>query len=172
MKPEIPLRGDRVLIRRFRDDDAAAFQAYRSDPEIARYQSWDADFSLDDARRFVSSVSAAPLVVAGEWIQLAIDLDGDLAGDVGIGFRDDPSVVEIGFTLAAAFHGHGFATEALFVVLVWLRSVGVETVLAIVDERNRPSRRVVERIGMVEVSRADAMFKGERCVEITYGLGL
>ena len=36
------LRTDRLVIRRFRVGDAAAFAGYRADPDVARYQSWDA----------------------------------------------------------------------------------------------------------------------------------
>jgi len=32
---------ERLSLRPFRVDDLAAFVAYRSDPEVARYQSWD-----------------------------------------------------------------------------------------------------------------------------------
>ena len=32
------------MLRRFRAEDLAAFVAYRSDPEIARYQSWEAPY--------------------------------------------------------------------------------------------------------------------------------
>jgi RimJ/RimL family protein N-acetyltransferase len=30
----------RLLLRRFRPEDLDAFVAYRSDPEVARYQEW------------------------------------------------------------------------------------------------------------------------------------
>jgi hypothetical protein len=36
------LPGRRVLVRRFGLQDVAEFVAYRSDAEVARYQSWDA----------------------------------------------------------------------------------------------------------------------------------
>jgi hypothetical protein len=36
------LPGRRVVVRRFRPQDVAEFVAYRSDAEVARYQSWDA----------------------------------------------------------------------------------------------------------------------------------
>jgi len=37
---------DRLVIRRFRPEDAPAFAAYRSDPDVARYQSWTPPLSL------------------------------------------------------------------------------------------------------------------------------
>jgi hypothetical protein len=39
------IESERLRIRRFKDSDLAPFMAYRNDPEVARYQSWD---SLDE----------------------------------------------------------------------------------------------------------------------------
>jgi RimJ/RimL family protein N-acetyltransferase len=38
------LTSERLVLRRFRPEDLDAFVAYRSDPEIARYQSWEAPY--------------------------------------------------------------------------------------------------------------------------------
>ena len=47
------LRTDRLVIRRFRPEDIDAFAAYRSDPDVARYQSWEA-FTRAQAETFVA----------------------------------------------------------------------------------------------------------------------
>jgi RimJ/RimL family protein N-acetyltransferase len=52
-------RSERLPIRRFRADDAASLAAYRSDPAIARYQSWDTPFSHAQARSFMDSLEEA-----------------------------------------------------------------------------------------------------------------
>ena len=39
----------RLLLRPFRAEDLGAFVAYRSQPDVARYQSWDSSFSMTDA---------------------------------------------------------------------------------------------------------------------------
>jgi RimJ/RimL family protein N-acetyltransferase len=36
-----PLVTERLLLRRSRPEDAEAISAYRSDPEVHRYQGWD-----------------------------------------------------------------------------------------------------------------------------------
>jgi RimJ/RimL family protein N-acetyltransferase len=38
------LTGEHVTLRRFHPGDLTEFVAYRSDPEVARYQSWDAPY--------------------------------------------------------------------------------------------------------------------------------
>ena len=41
------LTGPRVMLRRFQHADVAKFVAYRSDPQVARFQSWDAPYPRD-----------------------------------------------------------------------------------------------------------------------------
>jgi RimJ/RimL family protein N-acetyltransferase len=48
-------RTDRLVIRRFRAEDASTLAAYRSDPTVARYQSWDIPFTLAQAQAFIDS---------------------------------------------------------------------------------------------------------------------
>ena len=50
---------ERLRLRPFTADDLAAFVAYRSLPEVARYQSWDTSYSMVDAERFRASQRSA-----------------------------------------------------------------------------------------------------------------
>lgn len=145
------------------------FHRYRSDPDVARFQSWSPQYSREEAERFVETVGSAPLVVPGQWVQLAIAGGaGGLVGDIGLGFRPDPSIVEVGFTIDPRHQGRGYATEAVAGVLGILPALGVAEALGITDERNVASRRVLEKVGMIELSRGSTVFKGEPCVEVTY----
>ena len=40
---------ERLRLRPFQVEDLEAFVAYRGDPEVARYQSWDCTYSMADA---------------------------------------------------------------------------------------------------------------------------
>jgi RimJ/RimL family protein N-acetyltransferase len=62
---------ERLLLRPFNADDLPAFVSYRSDPEVARYQSWDASYSIADGERFLASQRDVALGSPGEWVQLA-----------------------------------------------------------------------------------------------------
>jgi hypothetical protein len=44
---------DRLVIRRFQSHDAPTLSTYRSDPTVARYQSWDSPFTLAQAQAFI-----------------------------------------------------------------------------------------------------------------------
>ena len=50
---------ERLVLRRFRSSDAETLAAYRSDPDVARYQSWTPPVTLDQARAIVASASSS-----------------------------------------------------------------------------------------------------------------
>jgi RimJ/RimL family protein N-acetyltransferase len=142
----------RLILRPFQDEDLEPFQAYRSDPLVARYQGWEAPYSRQQAEAFVREVKKARPGVPGEWYQFAIQrrqgpgLIGDCACHV---FYADPRQAEIGFTLARAFQGMGYATEAVQRLLAYLfAALGLHRVTATCDVRNQASARLLERVGM------------------------
>ncbi len=168
-----PMRTARLVLRRFRPDDAEAFAAYRSDPAVARYQGWDAPYPLEDARRFVATMATARPGAPGEWFQVAVEADGRLVGDVAVHVdADDPRLARIGFTLARAEQGHGYATEAVRAVLGALFAAGVHRVSADCDARNARSAVLLERVGMRREAhhRASAWWKGEWTDEYVYAV--
>jgi RimJ/RimL family protein N-acetyltransferase len=102
------LSTERLVLRRFRPEDLDAFVAYRSDPEVARYQSWEAPYRPSQARQFLHELAAVHPDTPGEWFQFAVALrhTDRLIGDCGthVG-AEDPRQAEIGFTLAPPHQG-------------------------------------------------------------------
>jgi len=151
---------DRLVLRPFGAADLPAFVAYRSEPAVARYQGWDAGYSMADAQAFLAEQESAPLGTPGAWTQLAaVDrVDGTLHGDCAVHIgADDPRSAEIGVTFAPASQHRGFATEALTAVLTTLfDDLGVDRVHAESDDRNDPVRALLERLGMREGARHGA----------------
>src|ERR1700761_5565839 len=99
------LAGERVELRRFTGADTDAFVAYRSIPEVAQYQSWDAPYPADAGATFIREMMTQQPDTPGEWFQFAIALlqTGELIGDcAACPDADDPRQVEIGFTLSPA----------------------------------------------------------------------
>ena len=157
-------------LRRLHETDLAAFQAYRSIPELGRYQGWS---PLSDAQAlaFLAEMNAAPLFAPGRWIQLGItESQSDaLVGDIGLHVSDDGLVGEIGFTLAPRAQGRGLATRAVSRALeLLLANTRVERVRGITDRRNSASIRLLERLGFRHEETRTVDFRGEVCCEKTY----
>jgi RimJ/RimL family protein N-acetyltransferase len=143
----------RLVIRRFTGSDAVAFSAYRSVPDVARYQSWTAPYPLERAEAFIAWLDASHPDMPGEWYQLAVAeraAPAIVVGDIGFRARaDEPAIVDIGFTLGPSAQGRGYATEAVGEVVRYLfEDRAKHKVCADCDTRNDRSWRLMERIGL------------------------
>ena len=65
---------------------------------------------------------------------------------------------EMGWTLAPAVHGRGYAREALDAILGWAAGRGIARTTCIIDPDNAPSLRLAARLGYATVR--DAAYKG------------
>lgn len=166
----------RIVLRRFALSDAGIFVAYRSDPQVARYQSWDAPYPRQAGERMIRELAGAHPDTPGQWFQYAMTLrsTGELIGDVASGTdAADERQAEIGFTVRPGFQGHGYATEAARLLLGYLfGSRGKHRVRADCDPRNLASAAVLERIGMRREGwlRESTWSKGEWTDDLLYAI--
>lgn len=168
----LPRAAAGVVLRRLAARDLEAFQAYRNDPEVGRFQGWS-PIPDADAIDFLADMGCAPLFRPGKWCQIGIaDRAGDgLIGDIGLCLSDDARHAEIGFTLRPESQGSGLATTAVRdAVALIFKQTDVDRVLAITDARNTPSISLLKRIGMRRRESRDAVFRGEPCVEHVYAM--
>jgi len=168
----LPRVGPRVLLRRLSTADLSAFQTYRHDEQLGRYQSWKPQ-SEQEALAFITKMGNAPLFSLGKWVQLGIACReiNSLIGDVGIRISDSGEKAEVGFTLSTQSHGVGLATEAVKETIGLLfEHTSVAHVVGITDARNDPAIGVLERVGMRKVETLKAIFRGEPCLEHVYVL--
>jgi RimJ/RimL family protein N-acetyltransferase len=146
------LAAERLVLRRFRRADLPAFVAYRSDPEVARYQTWSPPYPPEAAERMFADLSGLHPDTPGEWYQFAVALHGseELIGDCAAHtLADDPRQAEIGFTFAPSSQGHGYASEAVRRLLDYLfLERGKHRVTATCDDRNVRSAALLRRVGM------------------------
>ena len=146
--PFQPLVTPRLRLRLLESADAPALSAYRSDPEVARYQSWSTPFSAEQAQALIQEMQARDLGDEG-WTQIAVaDLaTNTLLGDIG--FRHfEPSHSELGFTLATQQQGKGIMREALETLLGFtFSSLSLHRVIANTDARNTASQGLLTRLG-------------------------
>ncbi|MEC3954415.1 GNAT family N-acetyltransferase [Nocardia sp. CDC153] len=85
----------------------------------------------------------------GFWAVREIGGDGSLIGTAGLRRLDDGPDVEVVYNLDPAWWGRGLASEAAAAVVDYAFEVlGVDRVLAEIDEGNTASIAVVERLGM------------------------
>jgi RimJ/RimL family protein N-acetyltransferase len=141
----------RLRLRQWRDSDREPFAAMNADPQVMRYF---AGVLPREASLRSIDVWQAELAERG-WSNWAVEnaASGEFIGFVGLSVprRALPFMpcVEIGWRLAHAHWGQGLATEAAQGALkVGFEQIGLAEIVSFTSLINRPSRAVMERIGM------------------------
>jgi RimJ/RimL family protein N-acetyltransferase len=163
----VTLLSTRLTLRPFRPADWPVVAAYRNDPVSARFQSWTVPYPDESAKTIVAELAAMDGPVVDEWFGLVIEADGQMVGDVAIHLEEAGKNVEIGYTLAPAARGRGYATEAAGRTIEWLfDDVGVHRVRAALHPENFDSMRVLERLGFVyEGTDRQSYWVGDDCTD-------
>jgi aminoglycoside 6'-N-acetyltransferase len=159
-----PIATERLLLRRSRPEDAGTISRYRSDPEVHRHQGWERT-DAEWVRKEIEGMAGRAPGEPGGWVQLSVEerAGGRLVGDVGLCRVDgEPGVIKIGYTIAPAFQGIGYATEAVRTLVDYaFDTLGADVVRAYADADNVPSIRVAEKVGMAIVERFEGRDGGE-----------
>ena len=170
----LPIETNRLIIRAFREEDAAAFHGWRNDAGVVRYTLWDFPYPMERAEAFAREMAAMAPFPEGQYYQLMIEekATGVAIGDIGIGNAvDGPATLRVGYSLSAPAQGKGYMTEALKGLLpALIQPLGIHTFTADIDARNPASGRVLERLGFKggPVQERRTLVRGEWCDEIDY----
>ena len=105
----LPIRTERLVLRVMQLGDVAVLAGYRDDPDVARYQDWPLPFTLSDAERLLAGQVHLDDVDPEGWTQVAIEHDGEVVGDLGVGLQTSRRRAALGYTLAPAAQHRGFA---------------------------------------------------------------
>lgn len=140
------LRTDRLTLREYRVEDFELFADHLSNAESSAHLG-SADRAT--AWRIFSSHAGFWLLSGAGWWSIEDRQTGQLVGNVGAFFRDESTVIEMGWNTYRAYWGKGIANEAAAAVLDYAFEVRREPkVRALIAPGNESSRRVAERLGM------------------------
>jgi RimJ/RimL family protein N-acetyltransferase len=158
MSVTLPIETERLLVRSFDADadDAPMFGVY-GDPEVMRFIPGGALADVEAVKALLEGYVGAHRIQGFSSWGLVERGSGSLIGDVGFGIFEPTGDIELGYTLARRYWGHGYATEAASACLAaGLAQLSTERIIAVVDEGNESSLRVADRIGMRRVDRINA----------------
>ncbi len=144
------IRTERLQLRRLRADDAEAVFAYASDPEVARWTTWDPHESLDDSKAFISSVIEAYKNNKPSPWGVVLKDTGLLIGTCGFcAYHPKHQRAEDGYALSREYWGCGYATEALKAVIDFeFREMELNKIEGYCRINNTASARVMEKVNM------------------------
>ena len=145
------LRTARLLLRQWQDADLEPFAELNADPEVMRYFPSALDRQQSDA---LAGRARTGLEEQG-WGLWAVEVSGGARFIGFVGLARPPfeahftPAVEVGWRLARAHWGEGYATEGAHAVLAFaFEDLGIDEVVSFTTPANQRSRNVMERLGM------------------------
>ncbi len=165
----------RLLLREYTPDDWEATFAYQRDPRYLRYYPWTGR-TPQDAKEFVRTFVGWQAETPRRRAQLAVALRcaGELIGSCGVRRKpDDDSEAEIGYEVAPAHWGQGYATEAASAMAAYaFREWRLRRLSSWCIAENAASARVLEKLGMLMEGRlpANKRFKGRAWDVLLFGM--
>jgi RimJ/RimL family protein N-acetyltransferase len=155
----VELRGPRVRLRGWRAEDRAPFAALNADPQVMRH--FPAPLTRAESDAMADRIDAH--IAAHGWGLWALEVPQiGFAGFVGLAPVTialpgiDAQAHEIGWRLAAAAWGQGYATEAARLALAHaFGPLGWPRVVSFTAVTNQASQRVMQRIGLERLGHFD-----------------
>ena len=136
---------ERLVLRPWREDDAAALYKYASDPDVGPAAGWAPHKDEADSLNVLRTI----LMKDGTWA-VTVKPSDDPVGSIGIfpgAQKEQNGEYEIGYWIAKPFWGSGFAPEAVRALLSLYFSFGSQRIWCAHAEGNAKSRRVIEKCG-------------------------
>ena len=148
----LPLETERLRIRPYRDEDAAALHEVFGSPEVMRWTpsppSKDVAETAQRLARTMAFTGRQPPGM-GLW---ALELKGssDFLGQVGIfPVEGKGPEIEVAYELAPRVWGHGYATEAARALVDYgFGELDLRRIVALILPDNARSRNVASKCGM------------------------
>lgn len=152
------LETERLILREWQDRDRPDFAAIVADPHVMRF--YPATRSRSEADAWIDRMIAGFVAGTAHYMAVERKHDGALLGltgtaDITFAIPTAPQV-EIGWLLSQQFWGQGYAPEAARAALAHAFDVlGNAEMTAFTAQINRPSQRVMEKLGMRRDPAAD-----------------
>jgi RimJ/RimL family protein N-acetyltransferase len=123
------------------------FARYAQDERVCRYMSWTPHLAISDTRAYLERVVTENSQGSSAGYLIFLREAGELLGSIGGAVQG--TRVQFGYCLARDAWGHGYATEAARAfVTAAMSDPSIWRIQAFCDIQNRPSARVLEKIGL------------------------
>jgi ribosomal-protein-alanine N-acetyltransferase len=154
----------RLILRPFTEADAAAASYNSKQPTVAYFMSDMILNTEEDALNWINWLNNEKFNTSIPCVVLAVTLKSSAKciGLVGVAPKHElDNEIEILFEIADEYQNQGYATEAAKAMIWWAFEKAKQDVLsAIVKPGNKASRRVIDKLGFVQIDTRDLPYDG------------
>lgn len=166
------LETERLIIRKFRQEDLNDFYEYAKNPNVGPNAGWCPHESIEDSAEILK------IFIEGDEVWAIIDKQmGKVIGSIGLHKdhkRDNPDARMLGYVLSESYWGKGLTTEAAKAVIKYAfenMELGLISVYHYKD--NNRSKRVIEKCGFVyegTLRNASVLYNGNVNDDMCYSM--
>ena len=137
------LETDRLVLRRFCEEDLLDLYEYLSDETVVRFEPYQA-MDLNETKETLNG-----RISSDEMVAAALKSEGKLIGNIYLGKRDC-NALELGYVFNRRYWGQGYAAESCAALIRKAFSEGVHRIYAECDPCNAASWKLLERLGFAK----------------------
>lgn len=134
------LETERLILRRYTENDLQDLYEYLSDPQVVAYEPYQ-PMTIEEVKDNLKW-----RISTDEMIAVELKENGKMIGNVYLGKRDFESL-EIGYVFHADYWGKGYAKESGLALMTLAFSNGIHRIFAECDPKNDSSWRLLEALG-------------------------
>ncbi|MCL2362776.1 MAG: GNAT family N-acetyltransferase [Defluviitaleaceae bacterium] len=163
------LESERLILRKFKEEDAADILEWGSDSEVLRHLVWPGVTTLEQARAGIYNyLLSQPGIYAIE-----LKETGKCIGDIDLRIKPEHSKLSFGYVLNRSYWGKGYMTETLKTIIKFaFEQLQANRVAADHFGENLASGRVMEKAGMKRegITKQSIHVRGKMHDQVWYGL--
>lgn len=148
------LETKRLLLKPTEQSDFDNLLALRSDPDVMKYAEKGIQ-TKNDIQHFLDITIPFQKKYGYDLCSIFEKSTGDFVGQAGLFHTtntDEPSDVEIGFSLHKKYWGKGYATELVRALIQWgFKHLSVKRLVAFTRPENQASHYVLKKSGLISV---------------------
>ena len=141
---------ERLILRPFQKSDSEfMFKNWASDPEVAKFLTWNAHRSISDSEYVVNMwVDQYSDNSRYNWAIVLKELGEPIGGIDVVKIYENTDAAEIGYNIGRKWWNQGIVTEAFNAIIPYLFEVGFQQIRAAYAAKNPASGRVMEKCGL------------------------
>ncbi len=142
---------ERLKLRRFKADDAAALGAMLADPETMKFFPYVAETPAEGRHLALKHITyfERHWQQRGYGVWAVTEADGRLVGRCGIRNWESIDDIEVLYLIERSRWGRGYATEVARAALEFgFNEIGLDSIVGVTHQDNSASRHVLGKLGM------------------------
>ena len=176
MTYSLPIETDRLILRRYVENDYDDLLKLQSNPDVTRFLLYDVRTPEQVGEALTGRLADVPLDSDGQALTVAVILrdTGQHLGEVTLFLNStEQRTGEIGYVFHPESHGHGYAAEASVELLrLGFEELGLHRIIARLDARNDGSVKLLNRLGLRQEAHfvKNEYLKGEWTDELVFAM--